>query len=72
MFIYLAVGTRIMVTTNLWTEVSLCNSSLGTVHNIVYGPVDSFPVAILVRFDSYSGQGTVQNDIVLILPWSST
>lgn len=71
--IYLAVGARVMLTRNLWTEVGLCNGSLGTIHNIVYASAyELFPVAILVQFDTYSGPCFNNDNVVPIAPCSST
>ena len=55
---FLAKGARVMLTTNLWQKVGLCNGAAGTVYDIVYqeghAPPNP-PITVLVRFDNYSG-----------------
>jgi len=56
--IHLSLDSRVMLTRNLWTDVGLCNGALGTVLSIVYSDGDSppsFPIAIMIQFDSYTG-----------------
>ena len=48
-----------MLTRNLWTDVGLCNGTMGTVIDIIYseglGP-PALPIAAIVQFDdSYIG-----------------
>lgn len=64
--IYLAKNARVMLTRNLWTEVGLCNSAMGTVVDVIYAeghrpPV--LPIAIIVQFDKkdYSGPSFCDN-----------
>ena len=55
--ICLATSARVMLTSSLWVDVGLVNGAMGTVLAICYrsgGPPD-LPIAVMVRFDSYSG-----------------
>ena len=74
----LAHGARVMLCANLWVEVGLVNGALGTVVAICYEndrrPPD-LPVAVTVRFDSYTGP-TLSDGTIPICPllrtWFST
>ena len=73
----LATSARVMLTSNLWVDVGLVNGALGAVQAICYrtgGPPD-LPIAVMVRFDSYSGP-TFPDGTVPITPlrrcWSSS
>ena len=73
----LAKSARVMLTSNLWVDVGLVNGTIGTVEAICYktgGPPD-LPIAVMVRFDSYSGP-TFPDSTVPITPlrrtWSSS
>ena len=57
--IFLAVGARVMLTRNLWTEKRLCNGCMGAISDIVFKQGDqppALPIAVIVQFDStYTG-----------------
>lgn len=56
--VQLCIGARVMLTTNLWTEIGLVNGCMGTVVDIVWNAgidVTSLPTAVLLKFDGYTG-----------------
>ena len=70
----LAHDARVMLTSNLWVEVGLVNSAVGTVVAICYKDgttPPSLPVAVTVKFDLYSGP-TLSDGSVPITPLSRT
>ena len=54
----LAVGGRVLLTRNLWTECSLVNGALGTIVGIIFQEDNNSDLAngLLIQFDSYTGQ----------------
>ena len=56
--IFLTKGAQVMLTSNLWQQMGLCNGSPGTVQDILFaantGPTD-LPIAVLVNFPHYIG-----------------
>jgi len=57
--IYMCIRAWIMLSSNLWTEIGLVNSSMSTVVDITWqpgqDPTTSLPFAVLIQFDGYSG-----------------
>lgn len=72
--ICIAHEARVMLCANLWVDVGLVNGATGTVVAICYEsgqcPPD-LPVAVMVRFDSYSGP-TLPDGTVPITPLRRT
>lgn len=56
--VFLAVNAKVMLTSNIWQEVGLCNGAAGKVYQFLYQsnhkPPD-MPIAVLVKFDKYVG-----------------
>ena len=74
----IAHGARVMLTSNLWTEVGLVNGAMGTVVAIYYKSGQAppnLPVCVMVQFDSYPGP-TLCDGTVPIVPihhtWSAS
>lgn len=56
--LFVAKCARVMLLMNLWSTVGVCNSWTGSVVDIIYEPSTqppSLPVAVIVKFDSFSG-----------------
>ena len=54
----LAIGTKVMLTLNLWTDTGLCNGATGTIVDIIYKAgmkPPLLPTAVIVCFDAYTG-----------------
>ena len=72
-----AQSARVMLTTTLLVDVGLVNRAMGTVAAICYhtGGPPNLPIAVMVKFDSYSGP-TLPNRTIPITPlhrsWSVT
>ena len=64
--LYLAKDARVMLTRNLWTDVGLCNGSMGTLLHVIYvegQSPPSLPIAIIVQFDDkdYLGPSFIEH-----------
>ncbi|OXV07665.1 hypothetical protein Egran_04570 [Elaphomyces granulatus] len=77
--LHLSIGSRVMLSENVWTEHGLVNGAFGTVHEIVWQEGDGearhrAPFALLVKFDNYTGPGFVctENDEILVPIFMST
>ena len=54
----IAIGARVMLTSNLWTNAGLVNGAVGVIQQIVYNPGSSSPeppMYVLIKFDNYVG-----------------
>ncbi|OWT42329.1 ATP-dependent DNA helicase PIF1 [Pochonia chlamydosporia 170] len=55
----ICIGARLMLTSNLWQPVGLCNGARGTVYDIGWAPgadpIQDPPCVIMMEFDKYSG-----------------
>nr|OQO27419.1 hypothetical protein B0A51_07870 [Rachicladosporium sp. CCFEE 5018] len=53
------LGARVMVTSNLWTEKKVVNSSMGVLRDVVWledGDVGGTPFCLFVELDEYDGE----------------
>jgi ATP-dependent DNA helicase PIF1 len=61
----IAIGTRVLLTRNLWVEKGLVNGAMGTVRDISWkegqDPSKDLPEAIMVQFDNYKGPFFVED-----------
>ena len=55
--IFLARGAAVMLTSNLWQEVGLCNGATGVVEDLLLNPdrPACLPIAALIHFSHYTG-----------------
>jgi ATP-dependent DNA helicase PIF1 len=57
--LYYSLGSRVMLSVNLWTDNGLVNGSLGTIRDIVWeegkDPSKHLPLTITAEFGSYNG-----------------
>ena len=54
----IAVGAKVMLTMNLWTDAGLCNGATGTVTDIIYKEEQkppALPIVVMGCFDNYEG-----------------
>ncbi len=56
--LFIAAGARVMLTSNVWQEVGLCNGAAGMVYELLYQEGQAPPhltIAVLVQFVNYCG-----------------
>ena len=56
--IFIAKRAKVMLTSNLWQQVGLCNGATGIVNNVLYAEghqPPNLPIAILINFFNYTG-----------------
>ena len=69
----LCVGPRLMLLLYSWTEVGLCNGSMGEVKSLIYKEnviPPSLPIASLMKFDNYNGPTFYNTNFIHICPVS--
>ena len=54
-YIYLAINSRITLTSNLWTSKGLVNGASGYVKDIIYEENNNLPHTIFIEFENYTG-----------------
>ena len=63
--IFLARGAAVMLTSNLWQEVGLCNGASGVVKDFIFHtdrPPPCLPIAALVKFPKYKGPAFLEDN----------
>jgi ATP-dependent DNA helicase PIF1 len=69
--LFVSIGSRLMLRSNLWTERGLVNGSVGTVQDIVMRPGDSItnslPAALIIKWDKYAGP-TLDGEVFPLTP----
>ena len=63
--VFLSRGATVMLTSNLWQEVGLCNGTVGTVQELLFHsdkPPPCLPIAVLVHFPHYRGPAFIDDD----------
>ena len=56
--IFLARGAAVMLTSNLWQEVGLCDGAIGVVEDLLFHPdrpLPCLPITAVVHFSHYTG-----------------
>ena len=61
-FVYLTIGARVMITTNIRVSLGLHNGAMGYVHAIIFAPGSAppeLPVSVVVQMDNLHSADTV-------------
>ncbi|KAF6168491.1 hypothetical protein GIB67_005043 [Kingdonia uniflora] len=70
--LYLSVGARVMLRSNLTTQYRLVNGAVGIVVDIVYSSStklpNDLPLAVMVDFDNYSGKNFREGTNIIPVP----
>lgn len=69
--VYLTKGDKVILTMNLWTDVGLCNGSLGTVIDFIYSEGQQppcLPISVLVQFDKEYKGPSISSRIPNLVP----
>jgi len=55
--IYLCIGAKVVITTNIWKKYGIVNGATGTVKDIIYrfGDSKNLPDIVIIHLDRYSG-----------------
>ncbi len=74
--LHLAIGAKVRLGRNLWTNAGLYNGSIGTIKEIIYAPntkPPALPAVVLIEFPKYKGpnlefKGETLNKTIPIVP----
>ena len=53
--VHITIGSRVMLTNNIWVRAGLINGAQGVVVDVVFQSQDELPEYVLINFDDYKG-----------------